>query len=194
MRPVNPTWWKPSRKPRGIGDLVASILAPFGGDAFKRWCAKRGKPCGCSKRQAKLNKLFPMKTITSFLFLCAAIASGQTIISTNLLPLTYVNGTNNGYVYTATNILIPQQRIVLHHLGITNANALGRSNIIARLQVSIDASNTNWVTLQTIYPTVTNAISDSVITSFGRVSLPMRVQIVTTNALGVAVYRQEVGP
>lgn len=132
-----------------------------------------------------------MKTIALLITLCAALtARAQTIVSTNLLTFTYVNGTNNGNVYYVTNVLIPKQLLLIQHAGITNYNAKGVSNLIARLQVSIDASNTNWVTLQTIYPTVTNPVSDSVLTDFGKITLPLRVQVVTTNAIGVAVYGQ----
>lgn len=133
-----------------------------------------------------------MKKLFALILFLAGNAGAQTVISTNLLPLTYVNGTNNGYVYWETNVYIPKQRIILNHLGITNNNALGQSNLVARLQLSIDGSNTNWTTLQTIYPTATNALTDSIISSFGKISLPLRVQIVTTNSIGVAVYRQEI--
>ena len=133
-----------------------------------------------------------MKTIIYLLCLCASLAGAQTIITTNLLNFTYLTGTNNGNVYYETNVLIPRQRLVLQTAGITNFNALGVSNVIARLQLSIDASNTNWVTLQTIYPTVTNANVDSIVSSFGRISLPLRVQVVTTNSTGVAVYGQRI--
>lgn len=133
-----------------------------------------------------------MKTIIALLLLIAATCGAQTIVTTNLINFSYITGTNNGNVYYETNVLIPQQRIVLQTAGVTNFNALGVSNVIARLQVSIDASNTNWVTLQTVYPTTTNANVDSVLSSFGKVTLPLRVQIVTTNSTGIAVYRQRV--
>lgn len=135
-----------------------------------------------------------MKTIIALLSLFTITASAQTIVTTNLLNFTYVNGTNNGNVYYETNVLIPIQNLVIQTTGITNANALGVTNVIARLQLSIDSSNTNWVTLQTIYPTTTNANVDSIKTSFGRVSLPLRLQLVTTNATGLAAYRQTISP
>ncbi len=46
----------------GLGDFIARLLAPMGGDAFKEWCKRRGKPCNCAKRQAKLNQLVPFKS------------------------------------------------------------------------------------------------------------------------------------
>lgn len=204
--PPPPDWWpgqsssSQPRRMRGLGDVIERVLSTIGGRRLKRFLSRLGFKCGCSGRQLWLNKLFPfnktMKTKIAIIIAAfagfIATANAQELITTNILSLTYVNGTNNGIVYYETNVFIPKQRIVLNHLGITNNNALGRSNIIARLQLSIDASNTNWVTLETFYPTVTNSISDSVISTFGKISLPLRVQIVTTNSIGVAVYSQRI--
>ena len=41
---------------KGIGDVIARLIGPVGGDAYKAWFqSKFGKPCGCSERQSDLN-------------------------------------------------------------------------------------------------------------------------------------------
>lgn len=46
---------------RGLGDIVARVVGPIGGDAFKRWHFKIfGKPCSCGDRQDFLNADFPL--------------------------------------------------------------------------------------------------------------------------------------
>ena len=45
---------------RGLGDTIARIVGPVGGDAFKAWhLATFGVPCGCEGRQESLNREFP---------------------------------------------------------------------------------------------------------------------------------------
>lgn len=50
------SWWVPA-KPRdtGLGDNIARILAPIGGNRFKAWRKRSGKPCNCAKRQKAIN-------------------------------------------------------------------------------------------------------------------------------------------
>jgi len=49
-------------KPRGFGDKVNRLAKATGIEAVaKRVEKKTGKPCGCGKRRAKLNKMFPVK-------------------------------------------------------------------------------------------------------------------------------------
>lgn len=43
----------------GVGDTVQRIAAKFGGERFKKWAKKIGIPCGCDKRQAEWNRLYP---------------------------------------------------------------------------------------------------------------------------------------
>lgn len=134
-----------------------------------------------------------MKKLYSILLCLLALSAGaQTIISTNLLNLTYVSGTNNGNVYWETNVSIPAQRLMLQHIGITNVPTAGilTNALLYRLQLSIDGSNTNWVTLETFYPSTTNATVDDEISTVRKISLPLRIQVVTTNTIGVSVFRQ----
>jgi len=45
---------------KGIGDVIARVVGPIGGDAFKVWYEKAfGKSCGCSERQETLNQTYP---------------------------------------------------------------------------------------------------------------------------------------
>jgi hypothetical protein len=51
-------------KSRGLGDSIAKFTHFFGLDRFASWFAKKVlglKDCGCSRRQSRLNKLFPYK-------------------------------------------------------------------------------------------------------------------------------------
>jgi hypothetical protein len=44
----------------GVGDTLARIVGPIGGDAYKKWYLETfGKSCGCTERQQTLNELFP---------------------------------------------------------------------------------------------------------------------------------------
>lgn len=47
----------------GLGDVVARVIGPVGGDAFKEWFKKIfGRECRCADRQAWLNRRFPLTT------------------------------------------------------------------------------------------------------------------------------------
>lgn len=44
----------------GIGDTIARLVGPIGGDAYKQWFKDTfGKSCGCTERQQDLNERFP---------------------------------------------------------------------------------------------------------------------------------------
>lgn len=46
----------------GIGDTVARVVGPFGGDAFKRWHRViLGYSCGCENRQREWNARYPLR-------------------------------------------------------------------------------------------------------------------------------------
>ena len=133
--------------------------------------------------------------ITLFLALASVAHAANPL--TNLLNLAYVNGTNAGGVYYASNVIVPLQKFTIQSLGITNAGYSGSyttngvTNCIKiNLQMSVDASNTNWITLATYSPTTTNATVESLNAVVGQISIPMRMQVITTNALGVSVLTQ----
>lgn len=132
-----------------------------------------------------------MKTLTALILLCASIAGAQTITSTNIVPYTFYTGTNNSYEFITTNLVYrTPDRIQFNHGGITNFNALNNTNVIIRLQLNI--SNT-WVTIQTFYPTATNANTTDNFTSTARnVAIPARVQVVTTNQTAYGVFSEQV--
>lgn len=44
----------------GLGDTLARIVGPIGGDAYKAWYLETfGRPCGCEARQEDLNLRYP---------------------------------------------------------------------------------------------------------------------------------------
>lgn len=46
---------------RGLGDIIARVIGPIGGDVFKAWYKKIfGKSCGCSERQDEWNATYPL--------------------------------------------------------------------------------------------------------------------------------------
>src|SRR5215467_6672077 len=46
---------------RGAGDIIARVIGPIGGDAFKKWYKVTfGKDCGCGNRQEALNARWPL--------------------------------------------------------------------------------------------------------------------------------------
>ncbi|MGC3961331.1 MAG: hypothetical protein QM813_26410 [Verrucomicrobiota bacterium] len=136
-----------------------------------------------------------MKTlITSACLLISFIASAG---PTNLLTLTYVNGTNTGNVTWVSNVYVPKERFMVQHTEITNTGYAGSyltngiTNTIAiDWQVSVDGGNSNWLTLYTWKPTGTNAAVYNVNDEFDRIALAFRARVRTTNALGVAIYKQ----
>ena len=49
------------KEDRGIGDTIARVVGPIGGEAYKRWHLREfGKPCGCAERQQRLNQKYPL--------------------------------------------------------------------------------------------------------------------------------------
>jgi len=49
-----------SEQDKGVGDTLARLVGPIGGEAYKAWFKKTfGKSCGCSEDQAYLNEKFP---------------------------------------------------------------------------------------------------------------------------------------
>jgi hypothetical protein len=46
---------------KGLGDIIARIVGPIGGDAYKAWFQKIfNRTCGCSERQETLNSKYPL--------------------------------------------------------------------------------------------------------------------------------------
>lgn len=45
----------------GAGDIIARVIGPIGGNAFKKWYKTIfGKGCGCGARQETLNARWPL--------------------------------------------------------------------------------------------------------------------------------------
>jgi hypothetical protein len=68
--PIRASDWPPILRPikcfaqpsdRGAGDVIARVIGPIGGEAFKIWYkAMFGKDCGCGHRQEVLNARWPL--------------------------------------------------------------------------------------------------------------------------------------
>ena len=135
-----------------------------------------------------------MKYLLALFLSLASVAHAANPL-TNLHNLVYVNGTSAGGVYYASNVIVPMQKFTIQSLGITNGGYSGSYTtngvtncITINLQMSVDASNTNWITLATYSPSTTNATVESLSAVVGQISIPMRMQVITTNALGVSVF------
>lgn len=50
-------------RPKGVGDTIAKLTSKLGIAKFVKYVTKKlgYSDCGCSKRQAKLNQIFPYK-------------------------------------------------------------------------------------------------------------------------------------
>lgn len=135
-----------------------------------------------------------MKYLLLIAFLFANAVNGA---PTNLVSLSYINGTNNGNVYYASNIYVPRQKYLFQSLGITNTGFSGNyttngitNRITVNIQLSVDPANSNWVTLYTWTPSHTNAVVETYNEEFDRIALPIRAQVITTNSIGAAVFKQ----
>ncbi len=66
-----PTWAKMMRMVRqhgeaGLGDTIARLIGPIGGDVFKAWYLRTtGQDCGCGGRQDVLNARYPYMPINA---------------------------------------------------------------------------------------------------------------------------------
>jgi hypothetical protein len=48
---------------KGIGDVIARMIGDENSEAFKMWYRGTfGKACGCARRQAKWNLMYPLST------------------------------------------------------------------------------------------------------------------------------------
>ncbi len=144
-----------------------------------------------TKTELMFLKTFAWFAAAVLIWLASALFTpAQTLSSTNILPYTYYSGTNNSYTFLVTNISLPKQHWTqFTHGGITNFNALGRTNIIIRYQLQI---SNDWVTIETHYPSATNATTDSFLSTVSKVSIPGRIQVVTTNSLPMGALRSQV--
>ena len=69
-QPIQPEPWPLLAQPlkymahpgdRGLGDIVARVIGPIGGDLYKAWFKKVfNRSCGCTERQDQLNLRYPL--------------------------------------------------------------------------------------------------------------------------------------
>lgn len=114
---------------------------------------------------------------------------------TNLVDYGPNNGTNGSKVISLPNTYFPSQAFNIQFGNITNTPYPGdwstngiTNSIQVDWQISIDAANSNWVTLATFVPTGTNG-SYARFTPLGvSTNIPQRVRVRTTNSLSVGVW------
>lgn len=124
-----------------------------------------------------------------FLAITAAVALGLTVefvarsafIGTFLTGLISINGTSNSPPQIVSSVLL-QKFFAIQNSGLASTNEL-----MVNLQASLDGSN--FVTLATYQPAITNATNDSFILS-ASANVYLRAQTVTTNSVGVGIQFQ----
>jgi len=133
---------------------------------------------------------------TLFLILCLLVLpSVLRADTTNLFPTAAVNGTNNGGTFAVSNVYFPPQNFLFQIGAISNAWFSGVTNIVAiNFQISVDAANTNWLTLATYHPSSTNGITEKFTGPTGAAcitTLVGRAQIVTSNSIQITTYKTD---
>lgn len=104
--------------------------------------------------------------------------------TTMIGSMTTVNGTTNTAAVSLGNIYPPRGVFYIQNGGLASTNAL-----LINVQLSIDG--TNFYTVATYYPSVTNATTDAYAPTYSALPVYMRAQVVTTNAVQVGgIYTQ----
>lgn len=95
-------------------------------------------------------KRFLWLVVIAFLFALSSIPVVRAG-TTNLFDYAYVGGTTNGRTFTASGVYIPPQKFLVQSGGITNdlPNLIGTNVVAVYIEFSVDAANSNWVTLAT---------------------------------------------
>lgn len=58
---LRPMKWLAKSEDKGLGDIIARVVGPVGGDAFKVWYkATFGTACDCEARQEEWNARYPL--------------------------------------------------------------------------------------------------------------------------------------
>lgn len=115
-------------------------------------------------------------SICASLFFASLAPAGQTFL---IGSPAIVNGTSNTPSINAGTASLPRGNFIFQNGGLASTNAL-----LVNVQVSID--NTNFVTIGTYIPTVTNAVSDSYTPGYTNQTIYVRAQIITTNSVSIS--------
>lgn len=130
-----------------------------------------------------------MKTILALLLtLALTLPAAGTLTGTNALNLQVVaTATSNGTAFAVLNVAMPPRVFLIQHAGITGqvSSVIGTNSLKVNVQWSTDA--TNWTTLRTYTPAVTNAVVETYAPDLSTLTLYLRAQAVTTNTVTVGV-------
>jgi PBP1b-binding outer membrane lipoprotein LpoB len=129
-----------------------------------------------------------MKVIVVILLLLSVACARAQIVATNALSLQSVATTTvNGTAFSLGGISIPKRQHIIQHNGIAGqtTNNIGTNSLTVTIQLSFD--NTNWTTISTYNPALTNATVDLFAPSTHDITCYMRAQAVTTNTVTVGV-------
>lgn len=119
-----------------------------------------------------------MKSLLSLLvFLLCLSAQGA---ATNLIAgLISINGTSNSPPVAVGTLTFPPGYFYFQNGGMAQTNGL-----VINVQFTTDL--TNYVTIATYGPSVTNPATDRFTPTYTAKTIYMRTQVITTNAVGVA--------
>jgi hypothetical protein len=141
-------------------------------------------------------RIFPALFCALSLMLVVFSSAGQ---STNLYNYAPVSGISNTPAFSVISGIVTRPAFLFQSGPITNASSgsfttNGVTNAISfNIQFSVDANNSNWITLTNFNPFMTNGEVDAFAPNFNQITVPlfMRLQIVTTNQLSAGAYRTQ---
>lgn len=127
------------------------------------------------------------KTLTAMAVLLAILAVTWASRAGNYTFLgsmvTVNNTTSNSTALAVGTLSVPEGRFLIQNGGLTATNAL-------RVNVQISIDNTNFLTVATYWPSVTNAATDVYMPSYSAQTVYIRAQAVTTNSVQVGTSYQ----
>lgn len=122
-----------------------------------------------------------MAVVAALVAMCLVARGGsQTFLGT---LITVDNTTSNSASLAAGSFSMPSGYFLIQNGGLTATNAL-------RVNVQVSVDNTNFLTVATYYPSVTNAATDRYSPAYSAQTIYMRVQAVTTNSVEVGTSYQ----
>ena len=114
--------------------------------------------------------------VAAFLLIAAAAQADSYMFMGSLVTVN--NATSNSTALAVGTFSVPQGRFYIQNGGLTATNAL-------RVNVQVSVDNTNFVTVATYWPSVTNAVTDSFSPAYSPQTIYLRAQAVTTNSVQV---------
>ena len=143
-----------------------------------------------------MKQIFSLLAVLGFWVGGLEVVRAQASVVTNLVTYGNYNGTNFTSVIQLPGVYVPSPTFLSQFGAITNGGFSGSyttngiTNCITHIwQISIDGSNSNWVSLATFNPTGTNGEFDTWTPAPSGITLYQRVIAVTTNSLASGVTR-----